>query len=501
MNRKRFLSILAAVCVLMTACAAENDTVDIVSETESVTQSVVSYETVSETTTVSTVTTIETTETTEVTEASETIETAETVMTEKTPEKVSVNAEDMSFTDFTFIEYYKGTKESGEIGEKAIDFFRTTPEYRQSQDFYDTYKEKYPEYFDENGVLVPKFHESFTEDFDGDGKKETFLLIDIPYSNYVKPDEPTDSFFMIYSFLIYTDNEGHFEILMNHGNLYAPQLLDYGTSKQLVIGGSGSCGAEDGRTIFGVKNNRPVSLYGFRGSVTKQDCFVSVYGWQSRGGTMLFEPKSFAYIPVDGVLCDKDEIKKMDKNGVIKYLKEDNDYISVRLIGGKYYCVEQGLIDTGLIYTYSDGGFVPAQNIYVRNDRSGLVGAPLIDFNYDDVISKMTKVKSEMPSYSAEDLDEYTKKWLKEKYAEFISNETVTYTADDVKVTAFYGIYGGHEAVTMSPGTDEILLFVPYDFDYEVSEKKFVDIETAYRSGIISEISMELLNSVLKKSE
>lgn len=492
MNKKTVLSALALMCAAMTACAAANDGESTVSETESVTEIVSS----AETTEITSETASQISETTVQTIS----ETAEAEVTADTPEKISVKAENMTFTDFAFIEYYKGSKQEDKTSEKAIEFLKTTEEYAQSQKYSDFYKEKYPEYFDENGVLVPKLHESYTEDYDGDGREETFLLIDMPYCNF---GEPTDNMFMLYSFIVYTDNEGYFEKLGNNGNLYVTKLIDYGTSKQLVIGGYGTCGADDCRRIYGVKNGRPICLYDFRGDVYKQDCFISVFGWQSMGGTMIFDPEKVMYIPVDGVPCDKEEIIRMDTDKTIEMLYDEkySDWWNVSLIGGKYYCAEMGVMDSGSIYTYSDGHFVLEKNSYIRNDHTyfddepGYANEVFVDFDYDKVTSEMTVVKTEMPSYSVDDINEYTTKEMKEDYAELISDDSRTYTADEVKITAFYGIYGGFYAVRMSPYDDKVIL---YGYEIPSWEKVFWDIETAYNNGILSESGRLMLESAIK---
>lgn len=492
MNKKIILSMIIALCVTMTGCAAENNEENVLSETETVTQSVISSETTSETTTVTTA---------ETTEIAETTETTETAKNEETPEKISVKAEDMSFTDFAFIEYYKGTKDAGELGEKAIEFLKTTEEYSQSWKYSDCFKEKYPEYFDENGVLVPKLHESYTEDYDGDGKTETFLLVDIPYSH----GDPSTNFSAVYSFLIFIGNDGNAELIDYNCGLYYPQLLDYGYNKQLVIGGSGSCGAESHTIIWAVRDGKAASLYGFRGSVYKQDCFVSTFGWQSMGGMMLFDPERCCYIPVDGVECDKDEIMKMDADKTLEVLYDENfaEYTSVSLIGGKYYCLDYGFMDVGTIYTYSDGRFVPENNSNIRNnhiyaeDMTINANVVLVDFDYDKVTAEMTVVKSEAPSYSVNDIDEKITEWLKEDYAKFISDESKTYTADEVEITAFYGIYSDFYAVKMSP-YDKVLLI---GFDSSTEEKVCWDIETACKNGIMTESGRSLLDSTLKNAE
>lgn len=503
MCKKTVLSALAVLCAAMTACTAAKDSESTVSDTESVTAAVSSV-TSAETTVP---TTAETSETTALT----TFETSETPVTGKTPEKISVKAEDLTFTDFAFIEYYKGSKQEDETSEKAIEFLRTTEEYAQSQKYSDFYKEKYPEYFDENGVLAPKFHESYTEDYDGDGREETFLLIDMPYSY----DDPNTKFSEVYSFLIFIGSDGNAELADYNCGIYTPQLLDYGYNKQLVIGGSGSCGAESGMDIWTVRDGKAASIFGLRGSLYKQDCFVSSFGWQSSGGVMIFDPEKVMYIPVDGVPCDKEEIIRMDTDKTIEMLydktiemlydEEYSDWWNVSLIGGKYYCAEIGFMDTGIIYTYSDGHFVLTNNSNIRNNhlyeedfRSVYTNAVFTDFDYDKVTSEMTVVKAEMPSYSVDDINEYSAEWLKEDYAEFISDDSRTYTADEVEITAFYGTYGGFNAVRMSPYDDKVLL---HGYDRSSEKNVFWDIETAYNNGILSESGRLALESAIDNAK
>lgn len=507
MNKKIFISAVALMCAAMTACTAANDGENNVSDTEIVTaevSAVTSSETTETAEEITSAETVETSETTALTTA-ETAETTEMAVTEKDPEKISVKAEELTFTDFAFIEYYKGSKQEDETSKKAIEFLKTTEEYAQSQKYSDLYKESYPEYFDENGVIIPKLHESYAEDYDGDGREETFLLIDMPYSSYINSDDPSDSFSAVYSFLIFIGNDGNTDLIDHNCGIYPPQMLDYGYNKQLVIGGSGSCGAEDHTGIWTVRDGKADSLCDFRGSVYKQDCFVSVFGWQSMGGTMIFDPEKVMYIPVDGVPCDKEEIIRMDKDKTIEVLydEEYGDMWGVSLIGGKYYCADNGIMNTGIIYTYSDGHFVLEKNSYIRNDHTyfedeiGYANEVLVDFDYDKVTSGMTAVKAEMPSYSVDDINEYTTKMLKEDYAEFISDENKTYAADEVKITAFYGIYGGSYAVGMSP-CDKVLLS---GYDFSSGKKVFWDIETAYNNGILSESGRLVLESAINNAK
>ena len=498
MYKKIILSALAVMCAAMTACTAANNTEDTVSETESITEIVTSAGTDAQTTTLESAA-LTTSEAEEI-EIAETEEIAETAAYEESDEAVQGKITASRFTDFAFIEYYKGTKESGEIGDKAVEFLKTTDEYAQTQKYSDIYKEKYSEYFDKNGVLVPKFHESFTEDFDCDGKKETFLLVDIPYGNSINENDPASSYSMIYSFLIFADSEGNMENLGYYGDLYPAQFIDYGFNKQLIIGGSGSCGAEDHTNIWTVRNGKPADLLWFRGTVYKQDCFLSMFGWQSYGATLWFDPEQLSYVTVGGVECDNDEIRKMDTDKTIECLYDENGYAYILLIGGKYYCLEQGMMDWGTIYTYNDGAFVLDNRSALRSNHMGspedcpeLGKGTLVDFDYDKAVSEMVKVEAKMPSYTVDDIGEYTMERLKTDYAEFVSDDKKTYTADDVEAAEFFGCYNNHYAVKMS-GSSEVLIYVPFSVDHE---ERFWSVDSAYENGVLSEYSFRQLNSLL----
>lgn len=489
MYKKTVLSLLAVLCAAMTACSAAKDGENTVSDTQSVTA------------------TVSVSETTEETTAAETALLEEN---DEVSEEASIKAEMLRYTDFAFIEYYKGSKQEDEVSEKATELLKTMEEYSQMQKYSDMYKANFSEFFDENGALVPKLHEKYTEDYDNDGKTESFLLVDIPYCNNFDPDNAMEEDFVVFSFLFYADSNGNVEFIDKYSQLYNTMLIDYGYNKQIVIGGSGRYGYEDHTGIFTVRDGKSYQLWGFRGSLAKQDCFLTMYGQTGYGATLWFDPEQLKYIPVDGVSCDIDEIKKMDegKNITILYQEYDDGYendMQVKLFGGKYYCVQWSDTDRGDVYTYEDGAFVFDRNSHIRSNLIGdneyepmLGTGVLVDFNYDEVVSEMIKVEAKMPSYSVEDIDGYTMEMLKEDYAGFISDASRTYTADDVEVTAFYGIYNGCDAVKMSDNS-EVIIYVIYD--EIIRGANFVSIDTAYSMGYLTEKNVEQLNSVLENAE
>ena len=163
---KKTAAFLAAVmlCASMTACAAGENTDETsvssdVSETAEVTET--SDEASAETT--------------------ETSAEEEDIEEDTETEAEDVKEEQAKYVDYVLIEDYRGTADIGGLADKAAEFLKTTDEYSEAAKRTEKYSEAYPEYY-EDGVLVPKLRTAYPEDFDGDGKTETFMLVDIPYN-------------------------------------------------------------------------------------------------------------------------------------------------------------------------------------------------------------------------------------------------------------------------------------------------------------------------------
>lgn len=415
---------------------------------------------------------------------------------------------DNEFIDYNFIANYPGTKDIGGLADKAVEFLMTTEEYADSMKKADTFTEKsirrryagydyddeetrekdikgavklYSEYLDEKGNILPKFKIAYPNDYDGDGREEVFIVVDMPVEYGSSRD--------IESFLIFSGSGGEMQLIDYFSNAYPTVLLDYGICRHIAIGGSGLVGAADHTVLYGVRSDKAEVLYSGRCSFYKEDCFLAAYGWQGSGGYMYYDTSMQKYLAVGCVSIPMEDIKKMDKDNVLaEYYDwfEEYGFVYFDLIGGKYYCASLSPMDTGTIYTYENGRFVLRNDSYARCSED-YRGSTAVGLDIDKAVSQMKPVaepfspitKGSTPidfgyieNYqSASDLDQY-----KELIGEFV-NEAYAYSSskyctDEMTDEKFAGY-------TDSDGNliPKILAAYPNDYDGDGREETFAVFE------------------------
>lgn len=345
--KKTLAMILTAVfCVSLSGCV--NKTTDEPAET--------SVEIISET---SVATTEATTEVAFVTE--------ETDVTEEYAKLVEVSPNNR-FIDFDFIEDYQGGEVSEEIKKAAVICLMNSDYYKESdankeklrkekdKEIYSEYKQLYDfeRFYDNSGNIVPIVSAAYPGDYDVNGEEEAFVLVDIPYYIYEEA--------CIRSFVVYVPNSTfETEIVGDFTNIDQTILLDYGVCKQLIIGGYGTMGADDHDIIYGVADGKAKELYGFRGGFVKTECFLGSYGWQGDGCTMYYDTEAKEYRSICGEKLNWRDVLAMDSTGVLKKYSErcttEGIGVFIQIIGKKYYCVNYGPSDIGIVYTYENGEF------------------------------------------------------------------------------------------------------------------------------------------------
>ncbi|MDE5992253.1 MAG: hypothetical protein K2G87_04310 [Oscillospiraceae bacterium] len=375
MKKQKLLAAVAA-AILLTACntnsvdnAAEQSAAVTVTETASQTAAAVS-ETSAETT--------------------EMIPTETEASSENStePEYAEVS-EDNVFIDYEFIENYQGTTEIGVLAAGAVEFLTESEYYAESTENIGEFTgDEFKKYFDESGNILPRLQTAYPEDYDGDGSTETFIIVDMPI---MQGDYP-----LVRSFLIYADSRGEMTLLNEASNLYNTILLDYGDFKQLTFGGFGTCGADDRNDLYGVVNGEAKTLYGFRGEFFKKDCFLSAFGAQGGGAFMYYDTVACEYRAIAGEDIPIEKIKEMDTANALSEFYEildDQGFLYAELIGGRYYVIICGAMDTGTVYLYENGEFIQTEDCeYVRDSHYGNMNA-VVDIDINKAIAEMKSVK------------------------------------------------------------------------------------------------------------
>lgn len=309
------------------------------------------------------------------------------------------------FIDYKFIENYEGTKDIGGLAEKAVAFIKDTeiykkvmkdmdtlvtegklvdPETGKTEINYDDYVSKFSDYISDD-VIEPVIAAAYPGDFDGDGTEEAYIIVEMPSRLW------GNSFYIIRDFVIFSDREANMIIVDEISGMYPAILLDYGDFRQIIIGGSGTCGAEDHTRIYGVQNGSPVGLYSTRGSFYKQDCFLSTFGWQGMGDFMYFDTVKQCYVGIRGVDVPLDEIREMDTTGVFAGDLDNNRFFAAQYIGEKYYCFIEGMMDWGTVYTYENNEFRLVEDTYVRTSSCWNIDY-VMDINIDEAVASMKHI-------------------------------------------------------------------------------------------------------------
>ncbi|MDE7302309.1 MAG: hypothetical protein K2N60_03195 [Oscillospiraceae bacterium] len=367
MKKQKLLAALAAV-ILLTSC--NTDSADNAEE-----QSVTASQTAASVSETSAETTAEIPEETEVSDNSDT-----------EPEYVEVSAGN-EFIDFEFIEDYQGTSDIGDLADKAAEYLAEEFIAGTSQwnflfsEVPDTIPDEFADYIDSDGKILPKFQTAYPNDYDGDGKTETFIVLNAPRFEYD----------VMQSYLVFAGSDGNMELIDSFCNPSPVQFLNYGMDKQIIFGGEGVFGVETHSTLFGVKYSKSIVHYRLRGSFRKENCFLSSFGFQGSGALMYYDTVMREYHVIDSANVDIEDIRAMDKTGVFEeYYGEDSPFSAFRLVGGKYYClIKSQMMDWGEPYIYENGEFIKLENSHIRVSYD-MYGLPcVIDIDMDKAVAEM----------------------------------------------------------------------------------------------------------------
>lgn len=272
-------------------------------------------------------------------------------------------SEGNEFIDFEYIAEYSGTTDGTAIEHfiaKAEDFLLENYASAVNIEELDLTNEDMAKYIDENGKVIPVFQAAYTEDFDGDWEDESFLVVNMP-----KSDPPTC--IRSYLFLAKGDQVKLVDEYF-YGSTANVSLLDYGSVKHLIIGGEGMSGADSHTSLYGVKDGEAQLYYDIRGEYIKYKCFLSAFGWQGTGDLMYYDTVAGEYRIIAAEEIDIEEMLSLDSNGVLSAsgYKDSPQPLFAYLVGGKYYLISRGAMDSGTPFIYENDTWTPVEEPGVR---------------------------------------------------------------------------------------------------------------------------------------
>lgn len=312
-----------------------------------------------------------------------------TVKTNDIPTEISDYINTLDNGDFTFVDFTVNYDPDiitdvsllGDTYDKALGVLKNTDDYKKfvenfSPDDQKGYIRQQTEEFLENGVPAPIFKSAYTDDFDNDGIKESFVLATIAKV----PEESQEERWYERDYLIYVGKDGA-TLLDDYYNADIRLVLDYGCGKQIVVFSDGWHFNDCKSAIYGVKDGKAKKLYGGRLGYKKTDCFLYSGGQNFIGDFAVYDTVNNEYLAIQGKELSPETIKAMDKNNKFEEIH------SAVLVGGKYY-----IINTNGVYTYENGEFVKSDKKVRASATPGNTGdalKTLADIDYDKALSSM----------------------------------------------------------------------------------------------------------------
>lgn len=364
---------------------------------------------------------------------------------------------------------------------QEIDDYKSFAENYANAELFGRFTENAEDYLDQNGEPMPIFKRAITDDFDGDGADESFVMMAIAKI----PDDNGEGRWFEREYLFFVNEKGAV-LIDDYFDAQISAVLDYGCCKQLIVTSSGWSGTDSKSNIWGVQNGNAVKLYGGRLSYEKSDCFLYSFGAQSIGDFMLYDTDKGEYLAIQGKELTAEDIHAMDTDNVIG--SEYDNIVNAVLIGGKYY-----VINKNGVYTYENGRFEISDKKVRSSDTPGITGNALNtldDVDYDAALASMIAPEN-IRKKSTSSNDEHTY----QLYEEVFLNQQLLESIEQDRLYVMVNLHIDEEALRAefeerypelaedyyswgrflsSSGDQVISEFVrDYDIDYEELESVF----------------------------
>lgn len=270
----------------------------------------------------------------------------------KSPE----TAETPNASSDTFMEYklepYRVPADAGKLGaagDKAVKLVKETEFYKNAEANVSLLDE---EYLDRDGNPKVELIKSYPDDYDGDGRTETFIIARVMYADtereYIFPRS--------HIFALLSDG-GDVTMLHDHNYFYDEDhyasIIEYKSFKHIAL-------KSNNLYIYGVNDGKAEELAAIKGSMLRSDgCFLSV-----DGGHIYYSAEEGKYLIVKRRKVPIEDIKAMDKDNTLSWYYDIYDkkghWEAVKLEDRFYVFTDTKGFKT--TYEYMDGKFIKAED-------------------------------------------------------------------------------------------------------------------------------------------
>ena len=286
---------------------------------------------------------------------------------------------------------------SDEIMALAIEAVRKSESFINQKENFEKIKdiddEKYKKAFDENGNAIIEFNSGVYEDFDGDGKKEAFIILE----SYLCPPAYGEQ----YIYAVFVNSDGDVELFEEYfySSYCVFRAIRYNGFMHMYIyyGDSFSVWNNNG-FVYAVENGKAIPIWNPGSIVLSEKISDSIFinyapVTQLFSDSLCFwnyELKKYCVLEVEEITTSED-MKALSEIG-----SELDDTFNFYIIGGKYYSIRYGTgIPSYITYEKENGEFVESEIKVMGVDGFSLNGlTPVIGINIDEAESKAIKINN-----------------------------------------------------------------------------------------------------------
>lgn len=263
------------------------------------------------------------------------------------------NASDTS--DGKFMDYKlvtrcpsEDTRKLGAAGDKAVKLIKETELYKENAANASAFDEIF---LDRDGNPIAEPTAAYPNDYDGDGRTETFV-----FARIMCVDTEDDNSVYFHNYALFADSGGTVTMLPDIGYSSDAALIEYDSFKHIVIGN------HECKYIYGVKDGKAEKLSAAindSNGVDADGCFI-----EAGRGLIYYDAEAGKYLAVKRRTVPIEDIKAMDKdNALSKYYEayDETGYWDALILGDRFYVFSDEK-NKEAAYEYIDGKFVQTED-------------------------------------------------------------------------------------------------------------------------------------------